>query len=146
VDTDGPVAALRPQLGVCWRWLGRHDRDGYPVLSVGGRPVSAAVLAWSIAGGAPAPSGLRLERFACGWRGCVNPDHLRPRAGLDTLDGHRGLAAWNMRHEECVNLHAFTSRNSITVPGGRVCRECRDDIRRARKSPGAVAGARSLAR
>ena len=133
VGFDGPVAAFRPDLGQCWLWMASTDGKGYGVTRVRGRLEKAHRVAWGLAGGHPAPPGLKLEHFACGVRLCVNPGHVRPKVARDSVLGARFLAAWNMRHRRCVEGHLFTSRNVIFVPGGRACRQCRRDVERARR-------------
>jgi len=131
VSVDGPVAAYRPDLGVCWLWTGTEDVYGYGVMKVEGRMVHAHVVAWRIArtqenqeiGDAP-PKGLKFERFACGLALCVNPAHVRPKVAVDNLLGSKNMAAWHLGRSVCLRLY---------VPGGWACRACRKDVERSRR-------------
>ena len=139
VDTSGPLAARRPDLGSCWLWGGSVAASGYGVASWAGRRTHAHRVAWGLSWGSMPPAGLRLEHFACGNRRCVNPGHVRPALARESLLGDALLADWNARHDVCLRGHAFAPANSIEVPGGRACRACRAEVARARRrdeSPG----------
>ena len=57
-------------------WCGNLNRDGYGILSVGGKAVEASLLAWVAAYG-PLPLGRRvLHRTPCSHPACVRFDHL----------------------------------------------------------------------
>jgi hypothetical protein len=74
VDKDGPIPERYPNLGRCWIWRGRIDKDGYGSTSLGKSGFRAHRLSWIIArGGVP---DCRLVLHFCDRPGCVNPDHL----------------------------------------------------------------------
>lgn len=133
MDPDGPVAAHRPDLGPCWRWGGPVGHAGYGEMWWRGRKVHAHRIAWELAWGAPPPAGMPLAHFACDLRSCPNPAHVRPAGAVEDVLGRRGVAAWNGRHSHCLRGHPLTARNSIFVPGGIACRECRAEVARARR-------------
>jgi hypothetical protein len=133
VDFGGPLPAIRPELGACWLWTGPLA-GGCPVLWVNGRNIRAYTFAWGLAWGEPPPLGLKFTHFACGLVVCVNPQHVRPKVATENALGMSNLAAWNAVHDACILGHAFTPANSILVPGGRVCRECRKDVERVRRT------------
>ena len=93
----GPVDA-------CWRWLGAHDKDGYPVF----HPTSgwykahrvACFLAYNDAGS--------MTCHTCGNTGCVNPKHLYPGNGkLNAAD--RDKIPHGIHGEQC-HLAKLTNR------------------------------------
>ena len=133
VNTDGPAATVRPELGVCWLWTGPPTASGYGQVWRDGKAAHAHVVAWELAAGRQAPAGLRFRHHACQVRLCVNPGHLMPYVARDTPQGARFLAEWNLTHTRCVAGHEFTTANTILVPGGRACRRCRADIDRRRR-------------
>jgi hypothetical protein len=133
VDTDGPIADLRPDLGPCWLWTGHLTGDGYPEIYRNGHNTHAHRVGWEIAWGKPIPKGLRLKHFACTRRLCVNPDHVRPKVAVENVLGSINLAEWNEGRSHCVMGHQFTKPNIIYVPGGWACRECRIEVARERR-------------
>lgn len=64
----------RIEVGDCWQWIGRLDRDGYGRFGKRGRPAHRVV--WEALVG-PIPVGHHLDHL-CRNKACVNPDHLEP--------------------------------------------------------------------
>lgn len=107
----------------CWLYIGRMNAQGYGLLRVMGKTVSAHRFSWvSVCGEIPA--GLQLDH-KCRVRCCVNPDHLElvtPRENWS-----RGIAptALNAAKRECKYGHSFTEENTYRMKGGgRRCRQC----------------------
>lgn len=59
----------------CWFWLRTTDRDGYGVLTIGGRQRRAAQVAWELVNDSPFPTGMQACHH-CDTPGCVRPDHI----------------------------------------------------------------------
>jgi hypothetical protein len=138
VDPDGPVADVRPEMGLCWRWRGRSSASGYPVFDYGAVSTHAYRVAWGLANGEQPPKGLPFEHFACSRAWCANGMHVRPVVARgDSGQRWRWLAGWNARHRYCVSGHRFSKANSLVVAGGRACRQCRrEEEQRSRKPKG----------
>lgn len=129
VDKNGPLAALRPDLGKCWLWtggLGIHGYGKFYLSRHGGRPrpTKAHRVIYETVKGA-IPDGLSLDHFACERPACVNPDHVRPASHRENcLRGH-GPPAWNLAKTHCIAGHEFTPANThIDKHGYRRCRIC----------------------
>jgi hypothetical protein len=146
VDLDGPAAARRPDLGLCWLWTGSANGEGYPQLWVSPSVIPARRVAWEIANDGPAPRGLRFETFACGRKDCVNPAHIRP---IVRRDAHgRWLARLYAERVDrfadgavCVEGHRLVRPEGvIDVPGGLACRLCLRDAEQARRGRDAISG------
>lgn len=66
----------RPDLGPCWPWVGRQNRNGYGrVYLKGQEPVAHRAVYECLVG--PIPEGLVLDHL-CRRRNCVAPLHLEP--------------------------------------------------------------------
>jgi hypothetical protein len=138
VDPDGPLAAIRPDLGRCWLWTGGLGSSGYPEFWRDGQVVTGRRAAWEIAWGEHAPAGLRFEAFACHLRLCVNPAHIGPIVVPDGPSGRWLARFYAARMGEpgarCVEGHLLDPpRGVVEVPGGFACRQCRRDAERARR-------------
>lgn len=106
----------------CWRWLGRHDEDGYPLFTE--HPYNG--WKWSH----------RAQRFSyllhygfipeqhethhkCFNRGCVNPEHLE---ALTTAD-HNKITHFQ---ECCYRGHPLSGENLLRRSDGRrACKTCK---------------------
>lgn len=124
VRRDGPVADLRPDLGLCWPWTGATDSRGYGLVRIAGRLHRAHRVAYALTVG-PVKPGLPLKQFACTTAGCCNPGHYRAPLWDATLATLPGAALAARTH--CVNDHPLAGPGDRYVrPDGRVdCRRCR---------------------
>jgi len=59
----------------CWEWVGHKYQNGYGVLKVFGRDVSAHRYSYELHKG-PVPEGMEILH-SCDVRACINPSHLR---------------------------------------------------------------------
>lgn len=118
--------------GTCWLWTGSCSR-GYGKLWVDGKNHQAHRVAYELMVG-DVPDGLELDHL-CRVRHCVNPAHLEPVTGYEnTILRGTGVAACNLRKNQCIRGHAFTSNNARieSKPKRRPRRQCRE-CDRARK-------------
>ena len=120
----------------CWGWKGSHSSVGYAKMSetLGGktRHLGAHRVAYELFVG-PIPAGLQIHHV-CENRGCVNPQHLRIVTTRDNLLlSSNTLASQNRAKTHCPHGHEYTVENTgPTTTGGRRCRRCARDYRRAR--------------
>ena len=80
------------------------------------------------------PPGLTLDHL-CRIRNCVNPAHLEPVSrGENVLRGDTAPAA-NAAKTHCPKGHPYDEQNTRHTPqGGRVCRACARERRRAQRN------------
>lgn len=67
----------------CWLWAGTIDRNGYGMISRGGRFLPAHRWSWTVHNGHLDPD--LVIRHRCDTPACVNPDHLVPGTRGDNL-------------------------------------------------------------
>jgi hypothetical protein len=129
-------AKVRKQDDGCWVWTG-YTRKGYGRVRRLNRNWQAHYLPWCAING-PVPDGLELDHVChnpnvcpggeCQHRACVRPDHVRPVPHADNVRG--------AIKDRCPAGHEYTAENSYLSPsekGGRACRTCRSDRRKAEK-------------
>ena len=64
-----------PNADGCWQWLGRINKNGYPIAKIAGRTM--AVHRISLEAKHCAPLGGQAAHHKCANTNCVNPDHLQ---------------------------------------------------------------------
>ena len=123
--------------GSCWTWTGPLRSNGYGEAReiVGARTRYAHRAAYQLVKG-PIPTDMELDH-TCRNRACINPAHLEPVTTRENLL-RSGLtrAGRNARKTACIRGHAFTPENTLIVPRGRQCRECRRLRRQLAKGVG----------
>jgi len=121
--------------GDCWVWTGSTANRGYGSIHHNGRNgYLPHRLVWELLRG-PIPDGLVLDHM-CQNRRCVNPKHLDPVTNRVNILRGKSVAALNFIKTECVNGHAFDSKNTkIRKDGTRSCRQCeRDRLKKFREN------------
>lgn len=128
VNRTGPVSVYRPDLGQCWLWTKRLDKDGYGQFRIGSRTdgssrqVGAHRLSYEWEYGF-VPVGLELDHL-CRVRACVRPSHLEAVTSLENIQ--RGNAGIHERLKTCCPRgHPYDDQNTYWRPNGnRECRTC----------------------
>lgn len=122
VNKAGPVPIERPELGPCWLWTAKHNKDGYGRFAIRDKEFAAHRVSYTLEFGSIA-DGLTLDHL-CKVRGCVNYTHLEPvTMRINLLRGDTFQAA-NASKTTCVNGHPLTPENTRYTKSGRQCREC----------------------
>jgi hypothetical protein len=132
VNKNGPLSALRPDLGPCWLWTGHIDkRLGYGKYSEysperyqnGDASHSIAHkahrYAWEQING-NAPEGLEPDHL-CRVRICVNPTHLELVTHRENILRSQNFIALHAKKTHCPQGHNYTH----TYRGRRVCAICK---------------------
>jgi hypothetical protein len=97
VNKNGSVPEHNPELGPCWVWTGRRDKDGYGWFWYQREAVHATRVAWILTHGAP-PDGWVLHY--CDYKPCVRPSHLHPGdALLNSQEARARIPAWALQGE-----------------------------------------------
>lgn len=132
----------------CWDWMGseRVKGQGYGQFATvinGKRKNNAAYrFAYETTIG-PIPGGLTIDHL-CRNRKCVNPWHLEPVTSTVNTLRSEGPSAKNAVATHCVNGHEFTPENTYgresRSRGGRVCKTCIFDRKRADRAARKAAG------
>ena len=116
----------------CWEWIGRKDRDGYGVFSMGRDNVRAH--RWFYERFVAAiPAGLVMDHL-CRDRACVNPCHLEPVTNHENLLRGEGVAARSASRTSCPRLHEYALRGD----GTRYCPTCHRERERIRRATGST--------
>ena len=112
----------------CWIWIGKKTRDGlYGLIWRGRRPSSAHRTVYESEVG-PVPKGLVMDHL-CRRPLCVAPHHLEPvrRHENELRKGWRYRAS----KATCKAGHDMKLNAVLTPEGGRICRQCNQEARRA---------------
>ena len=114
-------------------WTGARDTRGYGQIwsrSLG-KHLRAHRVVWEILVG-PIPNGLTLDHL-CRIPGCVRPDHLRAVSQKENLlaEGAKTLARENSLKVACLRGHPLSGSNVRLYKGGRHCRPCDNERRKA---------------
>lgn len=137
VDKDGPSILGRPDLGLCWVWLGRLDIGGYGVFgtrnrsSVRAHHVSMELVGRNLGEGEESDHLCHTYDLACPGgrcrhRACVNPDHLEPVSHRE--NALRSVRARTGRCRQGHTLSVVGYRNGNPKRG---CLTCRAERRKA---------------
>jgi hypothetical protein len=129
IDKEGPTPSVRPDLGACWMWTARVDRDGYGTFTDDeGRTRQAHRIAYELQIG-PIPPGLEIDHL-CAVRACMRGSHLEAVTHAENL--RRGEGGRNNRLKtHCPQGHPYDEENTYVAPATakhtayRVCRTCR---------------------
>ncbi|HSN21677.1 MAG TPA: HNH endonuclease signature motif containing protein [Usitatibacter sp.] len=138
VDKNGPI---EPGMSTrCWLWTASRDRDGYGFFYLprgSARLLRAHRVAYELVVG-PIPDGLTLDHL-CRAPACVNPAHLDPCTMGENVR-RSPLAIFNARAEQthCTRGHPFDEKNTGIHSGRRMCRACRNLMRRSLRARRAV--------
>ncbi len=110
--------------GDCWEWLGSITNRGYGQFMAQRKLKVAHRASYELLVG-EIPKGLVIDHL-CRNRSCVNPKHLEPVTSKENLMRGFGAPAINARKTHCWRGHPFTEYNTLKMPGGRACRECKN--------------------
>lgn len=126
----------------CKIW-NRARVKNYGVIQLNGKLRRVHRVAWELFNG-PVPDGLELDHRchtdadcdlgpACPHRPCWNPDHLEPVTHRENVLRGTSPSARHAVKTHCPKEHPLSGDNLYVIPstGGRQCRLCRDDVRRA---------------
>jgi hypothetical protein len=141
----------------CWPWRGLLDRKGYGLFPDASRNSAAHRVAFSLAYDEDMDE-LTIDHLChsldescpggetCKHRRCVRPSHLElVERGENTRRALRQITEAARRRAgkqtHCRHGHEYTPENTmIRKTGARRCRTChREQVRRARKTPGSAA-------
>ncbi len=98
---------------------GRLDKEGYPIMFRGPRPVKAYLIAYEAERG-PIPEGMTLEH-RCRRRACIRPSHMLIVTMSENL--YRRKWSTRVRRDICEAKHDAINV-MVTSEGGRLCRIC----------------------
>lgn len=101
--------------GVCWRWRGSIQANGYGRFRANGKTTYAHRAAYALFVG-PIPDGLGLDHL-CRNRWCVNPEHLEPVTQRENI--RRGAQTKLSKESVSEIRAAFASGATTKVALGR---------------------------
>jgi hypothetical protein len=133
VNYDGPLPAVRPELGRCWLWTGAQQSGGYGHFRIApGATMLAHRFAYVERFGT-VPLGLQVDHL-CQTLLCVRPSHLEAVTPLENNRRSSSPSARHRRQTECKRGHPFDEVNTYRKPDGRrTCRRCHAAYQRARR-------------
>lgn len=119
----------------CWLWRGAlttgnrnsPDHGGYGKFTLGNRTMLAHRVSYEAVNGAITQT---IDHL-CSNRACVNPKHLKDVSMRENILRGNGIMAQHARKTHCLRGHELTGKNLVLVPGGRMCRTCRNASYRA---------------
>lgn len=123
VNPYGPVPPEHPELGPCWLWTGKPNKDGYGRIRVS-RTYAPLVhrYLWEKLNG-PLGDGYELDHL-CEVRNCVRPSHLEAVTHAENVRRGHGGDNWAAK-THCPQGHPYDEENTrIDAKGARVCRVC----------------------
>lgn len=124
--------ALDPISG-CLVWLGRTDRDGYPVVYIDGKSRLVHRKNWEDEVGPIPPkhvldhliAGRPIKPGPCRHRCCIEVTHLEP---VSIAENSRRVRSWQAAKTHCPQGHAYAEHGVRRVCGDgatrRFCRAC----------------------
>jgi hypothetical protein len=126
----------------CWEWIGARDSRGYGNVKANGHVRKAHRVVYEAIRGA-IPLGLECDHL-CRVPWCVNPEHMELVTHIENV--RRGAARWvpgvlQRSKRICPRGHPYSRANTYFQPstGGRACRVCDREKKRARCGPLAAA-------
>lgn len=111
---------ITSDLGSCWIWSGKTNRNGYGIVRVGRRSFMVHRLLYQQH--CSFDIGERVLDHKCRNRLCCNPRHLEPVSVRENTLRGEGPTAQNARKTECPRGHKYDAQNTRIRPCGR--RQC----------------------
>lgn len=124
VDKNGPLPAVRPDLGPCWEWTLSRNSNGYgQTFLFCDVAIGTHRVAWHLSGYELIP-GMELDHL-CRNPGCCRPEHLDQVPKLVNMLRGNGWSGRNYRKTHCAKGHEYDLLNTAwTKAGHRKCRTC----------------------
>jgi len=115
----------------CWLWTGYRNRDGYGEYK-SDYLTTRLVHRISYALDTGSLPDMPLDHL-CRHRHCVRPEHLEAvTSKVNTRRSNVGLNSANKTH--CPHGHEYTHENTLVYDGKRVCRACKNERNRQRRT------------
>lgn len=109
----------------CWVWQLHIAPNGYGVMSVNGRSMSAHRVAYKEFNG-PLIKSLQIDHL-CKNTSCVNPDHLEQVTSKENIHRSNAVYKQQMARTRCPKGHEYNDQNTYysPTPHGGVSRSCK---------------------